>query len=69
MTPPIRILIARHDTTAISFMGAWQSSVFSNARQRSNIKLEVIDSASHSFADQAAKVWLYSRIEAMLRDQ
>jgi hypothetical protein len=69
LAPPIRLLIARHDSTAISFMSAWQSGVFSNARQRSNIKLEIIDSASHSFADQAAKNWLYSQIEAMLRDQ
>lgn len=68
-TQPVRILIARHDTTAISFMAAWHSSVFSNARQRSNITLQATDSASHSFADQAAKTWLYGQIEAILRDQ
>ncbi len=66
---PVRILIAQHDTTAISFMAAWQSAVFSNVRQRSNITLQATDSASHSFADQAAKTWLYGRIEAMLNDQ
>ncbi len=68
-TQPVRVLIARHDTTAISFMAAWQSSVFSNVRQRSNITLQLAESASHSFADLAAKTWLYGQIEAMLRDQ
>jgi exosortase A-associated hydrolase 1 len=68
-TQPVRVLIARHDTTAISFLAAWHSGVFSNVRQRSNITLQLADSASHSFADQAAKTWLYGQIEAMLRDQ
>jgi exosortase A-associated hydrolase 1 len=68
-TQPVCVLIARHDTTAISFMAAWHGGVFSNVRQRSNITLQATGSASHSFADQAAKTWLYGQIEAMLRDQ
>jgi hypothetical protein len=36
-------------------------------RSRTNVTLSKCDSASHSFADAAAKAWLYSQIEQALK--
>jgi len=60
------ILLAKRDTTAMAFASAWNSSAFSVVRQRSNIALHSIDSASHSFADAKAKQWLIAQIEKAL---
>lgn len=63
---PIRLLIARHDSTALAFMAAWNSDIFAEIRPKANIKIANIDSASHSFADAEAKDWLQSQILGML---
>jgi exosortase A-associated hydrolase 1 len=63
---PVRILIARRDTTAMAFMGAWNSASYSAVRARANIQLETCDTASHSFADPAAKKWLLDQITSHL---
>jgi hypothetical protein len=63
----VRILIAQRDTTALAFMAAWRDAAFKDARSNRNVTLTSTDSASHSFADAAAKAWLYSQIEAELK--
>jgi len=62
-----RILLAKRDTTARAFLAAWNSADFATLRRTSGIKLETLDSASHSFADQAARDWLTDRILNALR--
>lgn len=63
---PATILIARRDTTAMAFAAAWKSRAFDAVRQRGDIRLQSLDSASHSFADAEAKAWLRAQIEAAL---
>jgi exosortase A-associated hydrolase 1 len=63
---PVHLLIARRDTTAMAFMGAWHDSVFGPVRERSNVRIEICDTASHSFADIAAKAWLVDKLLAAL---
>jgi exosortase A-associated hydrolase 1 len=63
---PVHLLIARRDTTAMAFMGAWHDTVFAPVRERSNVRMEICDTASHSFADAAAKGWLMERIGDVL---
>ncbi len=59
---PVSILIARSDTTALAFMGAWSDDIFKDARAKANIVIDQIDSASHSFADKLAKDWLIQNL-------
>ncbi len=61
------ILLAKRDTTARAFLAAWKSADFSTLRQKSSVTLETLDSASHSFADQAAKDWLTEKLLEVLR--
>jgi exosortase A-associated hydrolase 1 len=63
---PIKILIARRDTTAMAFMGVWNCPAFASLRQRSTVSLATTDSASHSFADVEAKSWLHEQIATEL---
>jgi exosortase A-associated hydrolase 1 len=66
-TVPTRLLIARHDTTAMAFMGAWHSAEFAEARAKAHIQLDQFDTASHSFADEASRHWLYNSIRQTLQ--
>ena len=66
-TLPATILIADRDTTALSFMAAWNSSAFADVRTRQGITLHKCSTASHSFADAQAKAWLLGQIEAQLK--
>jgi exosortase A-associated hydrolase 1 len=66
---PIKILIARRDTTAMAFMGVWNSVSFARVRQRDTINLASIDTASHSFVDVESKSWLQEQIAAELIPQ
>jgi exosortase A-associated hydrolase 1 len=67
-TIPVHLLIARRDTTAMAFMGAWHDGVFGPVRERSNVRIEICDTASHSFADAGAKAWLVERIGVDLKE-
>lgn len=62
-----RILLAKRDTTARAFLAAWNSADFATLRTRTSITLETLDSASHSFADEAAKDWLAEKLLDALR--
>ncbi len=59
---PVHLLIARRDTTATAFMDAWHDDVFKSVRERANVRIEICDTASHSFAGVEAKAWLVDRI-------
>jgi exosortase A-associated hydrolase 1 len=61
------ILLAKRDTTARAFLAAWNSTDFESLRRNSNIIIESLDSASHSFADVEAKNWLTEKILDALR--
>ena len=50
---PTTLLLAARDNTAIAFARVWAGPVFAQARTRSDIRLVAIDSASHSFANEA----------------
>jgi exosortase A-associated hydrolase 1 len=63
---PVTILVARGDTTAMAFMARWHSALFGQARARANVALKQCDTASHSFADIAARTWLYSQVAEAL---
>lgn len=65
---PARILVARRDNTALSFMSAWSDDIFAPVRERANVTVEQVESASHSFADAEARAWLYGQIGTMLSD-
>ncbi|WP_339690305.1 hydrolase 1, exosortase A system-associated [uncultured Parasphingorhabdus sp.] len=62
-----QILLAKRDTTARAFLATWNSPDFATLRASTGITLETLDSASHSFADQAAKDWLAGKLIEALR--
>ena len=59
---PTQLLVAERDTTALAFLGAYKTPLFDAVRSRADVTLSKCDSASHSFADAAAKTWLYAQI-------
>ena len=61
-TTPTTILLASHDTTAMAFIAAWKGSAFDDVRDRSDIDVQILDSASHSFADAGSRAWLREQI-------
>ncbi len=63
---PVHLLIARRDTTAMAFMGAWHDDMFGPVRERANVRIEFCDTASHSFADAISKAWLIDKLLAAL---
>lgn len=62
------ILLASKDTTARSFLAAWNSEDYSDVRALQDLKLETIDSASHSFADERSGKWLENQILDALKN-
>ncbi len=64
-----RLLLAKRDTTARAFLAAWNSRDFERPRSNSAIRIETIDSASHSFADVASRDWLAEQILEALRSR
>ncbi len=50
---PVTILLASRDRTAELFAAAWP---------RGDTRVRSIDSASHSFSDEAAREWLFARL-------
>lgn len=62
-----RLLLAKRDSTARAFLAAWKSSNFEPLRSKSAIRIETLDSASHSFADAASKDWLTAQVLEALR--
>ena len=61
------ILVADRDMTAMAFMGAFRDKLFDPVRARADVTLAKCDSASHSFADSAARTWLYDQIQQVLK--
>lgn len=61
------IVLAKRDTTARAFLAAWNSADFAQIREKSALAVDTLDSASHSFADDAAKNWLTEKILDALR--
>jgi exosortase A-associated hydrolase 1 len=49
----ITLILAKRDGTAIAFADAWERPTFAEVRARADIKRVDIDSASHSFAEDA----------------
>jgi len=62
-----RILLAKRDTTARAFLAAWNSADFEPLRRKTATSVEMLDSASHSFADVEAKNWLTEQLLDALR--
>jgi exosortase A-associated hydrolase 1 len=62
--PPTTILLAKGDNTAIAFANAFKSPAFEQARAR--VRVETLDSDSHSFASVEDKDWLFERVIAAL---
>lgn len=56
---PAAILLANGDRTAQMFEAAWD---------KSDPRIQRIDSASHSFSDDTAREWLFARLVEMLKD-
>lgn len=65
---PVRILLARRDTTALAFYSVWHDASYAPVRAKASISLDQIDSASHSFADAASKAWLTEQLLAQLSE-
>ncbi|WP_213979959.1 hydrolase 1, exosortase A system-associated [Sphingomonas sp. dw_22] len=61
---PITILLAKGDNTAIAFADAYKAAAFDTVR--ACIRIEPLDSGSHSFASATDKQWLFERILAAL---
>ena len=59
---PVTLLLAERDNTAIAFARAWQHA----AALPIHYTVERRDTASHSFASAADKVWLFERVLAVL---
>lgn len=63
---PVRILIAKRDTTALEFVSMWFGDEYAAARIKTNITLTSVDTASHSFADTQSRAWLIDQISVAL---
>ncbi|TGX52270.1 hydrolase 1, exosortase A system-associated [Sphingomonas gei] len=61
---PVTILLANGDNTAIAFADAYAGPAFAAARTKAS--LVELDSASHSFASQSDKDWLFKEVRARL---
>ncbi len=61
---PVTILLAARDSTAITFRAAWDASA--SAALRDQVRLELRDTASHSFAGAEDKDWLFGQVTAAL---
>lgn len=57
---PATVLLAQGDNTAIAFADALKGPAFADAR--ANLRIETLDSDSHSFASEADKDWLFQQI-------
>ncbi|TXI07253.1 MAG: hydrolase 1, exosortase A system-associated [Novosphingobium sp.] len=55
---PVTILLASRDRTAQMFSEVWDNS---------DPRIQRIDTASHSFSDEAAREWLHARLIEVLR--
>lgn len=64
---PSTILLANRDTTARAFLATWNSTDFAGMRALPDIRLETIDSASHSFADDSSGLWLTNQLVKVLK--
>lgn len=62
---PVTILLASGDNTAIAFADAFKGPAFDTVRGK--VKLERLDSDSHSFASAADKDWLLAKVLEALR--
>ncbi len=63
---PVSVLIADKDATAIAFLHEWKKSTFETARLRNDVTLRHVDSASHSFANDADHKMLLETLLAAL---
>ncbi|HEX8302499.1 hydrolase 1, exosortase A system-associated [Sphingomonas sp.] len=61
---PTTILLAKGDNTAIAFTDAFKEPAFDAAR--AHVRVEALDSDSHSFASVADKDWLFERVMTAL---
>jgi exosortase A-associated hydrolase 1 len=61
---PATVLLATRDNTAIAFADAFTEPAFAAARAQ--IRIQTLDSASHSFASVADKDWLFEQVRAAL---
>lgn len=66
---PTRIIAATDDNTAIAFINAWKSDAFAAARNRTDVDLIKLESASHSFASDEDYAALKSTLLAALSPQ
>ncbi|MCD2323963.1 hydrolase 1, exosortase A system-associated [Sphingomonas sp. IC-56] len=64
-TVPTSLLLATGDHTAVAFQHAYRASRFDPVRSR--IRVEQRDTASHSFAGEGDKDWLFDQLLAALR--
>lgn len=61
---PVTILLAQGDNTAIAFADAFKEPAFDAARAK--VKIDQLDSDSHSFASAADKDWLFEKVVEQL---
>lgn len=61
---PITILLATRDNTATAFLSAWDAADAPGLRD--HVRLELHNSASHSFAGMGDKQWLFDQVTAAL---
>jgi exosortase A-associated hydrolase 1 len=61
------VLIAKRDLTAMAFMEAWNSAEYSRVQSRDDVRIAAYDTASHSFADDDARRWLYDHISLVMQ--
>jgi exosortase A-associated hydrolase 1 len=61
---PVTILLSSRDNTAMGFRSAWEAA--GAAALSDHIRLELRDSASHSFAGAEDETWLFDQITAAL---
>jgi len=61
---PVTILLAKGDNTAIAFADAFKGPSFDTARAK--VKIDELDSDSHSFATAADKDWLFEKVVEQL---
>ncbi len=63
----LNFLLAKGDRAAQGFLTKWDSKEFSTLRNNPQVTMSLYDTSSHSFAEPAAKKWLFTNILSALK--
>lgn len=66
---PVDVLISSKDSTAMAFMGIYNSKDYKQVRDNPKIIISELNSASHSFSDKHSKEWFYKKLSSLMNQK